>query len=134
MDLKLVIMVTLLGAVQVWGDIDCFYCGHKKLCELPFRPVNESDRISCPKACLKFDGKNDVGKRVIVRTCAPDELQTNICVEDYTYNGAKGKVCQCNAANCNSAQGHGPDHHVFWCLLALTLAFMVTLRKSLNSL
>ena len=51
------------------GAIECHYCGPRKLCTLPY-DEEKSERITCEKSCMKFDGKSETdGKRVLVRSC-----------------------------------------------------------------
>lgn len=88
------------------ADIDCYYCGYLELCELPYKADSDDvDHITCPDSCMKFDGYAEDGKRVLARGCAPETLETNVCVPDFDYHGAKGEICQCNAAKCNGADG-----------------------------
>ena len=37
------------------NGVQCFYCGIKDLCELPF-DEETVEKIECPYSCMKFDG------------------------------------------------------------------------------
>ena len=52
------------------GDdsVDCYYCGIKDNCELPF-DTDDGKIIKCDKSCVKFDGYAKDGKRIVVRNC-----------------------------------------------------------------
>ena len=41
--------------MYLFVGIECFYCGVKDLCELPF-DEDTVEKIECPASCLKFDG------------------------------------------------------------------------------
>lgn len=93
------------------ADIACHYCGIERLCPLPYDIkdiLNEdgttsSNKKYCKKACMKFDGVAEDGKRVLVRDCAPDDMDKNECEEEKEWFGATGSICYCNAENCNPA-------------------------------
>ena len=87
-------------ATRVSGVIDCHYCGIRKLCTLPYDD-SFSEKISCAKSCMKFDGFAEDGKRVLVRSCGFED--TNICNKTTQWHGSKGEKCICNAENCNSS-------------------------------
>ena len=87
-------------ATRVSGVIDCHYCGIRKLCTLPYDD-SFSEKISCAKSCMKFDGKSLMDdRRVLVRTCGVEDI--NRCDKNVTYLGARGTFCVCNGINCNS--------------------------------
>ncbi len=112
----LLLLLTLTGSN---ADIDCYSCGHRNECDLPFKvnsgiytsdnvdPSTLPEVIVCPEACIKFDGYADNDKhRVIVRDCETSSMeleQANICLDDYEYLGAHGVMCTCNSASCNEA-------------------------------
>ena len=48
--------------------MDCYYCGIKDNCELPF-DTDDGKIIKCDKSCVKFDGYAKDGKRIVVRNC-----------------------------------------------------------------
>ena len=85
---------------QALGKIDCHYCGIRKLCTLPYVDTS-SEKITCDKSCMKFDGEAPDGKRVLVRSCGFED--TNICNKTTEWNGSRGEKCICNAENCNSS-------------------------------
>ena len=62
-----------------------------------------SNKKFCKKACMKFDGIAEDGKRVLVRDCAPNDMDKNECEEEKEWFGATGSICYCNAENCNPA-------------------------------
>ena len=93
-------LILCMCVYQTFGKIDCHYCGIRKLCTLPYVDTS-SEKISCDKSCMKFDGDAPDGKRVLVRSCGFED--TNICNKTTEWNGSKGEKCICNAANCNSA-------------------------------
>lgn len=103
------LFVALVAPMAVRGSIQCYYCGHRELCPLPFKAgeAGLEDQISCDETCLHFDGKaTEDGKRVIVRTCADGDqhvqgVQANNCKEDFEYHGAVGRMCTCNGFLCN---------------------------------
>lgn len=100
-------LVTILAASDVGpffveGSIQCHYCGIRRLCQLPF-DQEAAETITCDQSCMKFDGFADDGKRIIVRSCGHEDLNT-WCNASYDWNGSKGTYCLCNSANCNPAE------------------------------
>ena len=91
------------------AQIACHYCGIEKLCPLPYdvkdilSDGSSSNKKFCNKACMKFDGVAEDSKRVLVRDCAPDDMDKNECEEEKEWFGATGTICYCNAENCNPA-------------------------------
>ena len=57
----------------VEADIECHYCGMRDTCTLPYIQTSAS-KISCQDSCMKFDGKDPNGKRVVVRSCGKKNL------------------------------------------------------------
>ena len=49
-------------------SVNCYYCGIKDNCELPF-DTDDGKIIKCDKSCVKFDGYARDGKRIVVRNC-----------------------------------------------------------------
>ena len=122
MQNQLLLLLSSAALATVWftgeasAEIQCHYCGLEKLCPLPYTEKNikstvddddnqeiRMNRKTCPKSCIKFDGFADDGKRVLVRDCSADNLDTNECKTDQEFFGAKGTLCYCNAENCNGA-------------------------------
>ena len=130
------LLLALLELPSASASIDCFACGFRNKCPLPFKAPDDGDdddeeseddewyepdenapaireglieKISCPDACVKFDGTNDDGDRVIMRGCVLEDyaLETNTCREEYEWFGAQGTICHCNAENCNGAGAVG---------------------------
>ena len=96
-------LIVYLSINHVSGEIDCHYCGIRKLCTLPY-DEEFAEKITCKKSCMKFDGNADDGKRVLVRSCGVED--TNICNKTTNWHGSKGEKCICNAENCNSAMSN----------------------------
>ena len=117
------ILVLYLSIYQVSGIIECHYCGIRKLCSLPYDDTF-SEKISCAKSCMKFDGKAEDGKRVLVRSCGVED--TNICNKTTTWHGSKGEKCICNAANCNGATKTNVNISNLIPTIAFLLIFMIT--------
>ena len=117
------VLVLYLSIYQVSGIIECHYCGIRKLCTLPYDDTF-SEKISCAKSCMKFDGQAEDGKRVLVRSCGVED--TNICNKTTTWHGSKGEKCICNAANCNGVtKTYANIYHVIP-TAAFLLIFMIT--------
>ena len=93
-------LIVYISVYQAFGKIDCHYCGIRKLCTLPYIDTS-SEKITCDKSCMKFDGEAPDGKRVLVRSCGFED--TNICNKTTEWNGSRGEKCICNAENCNTA-------------------------------
>lgn len=93
-------LILYFSVKQVSGDIECHYCGIRKLCTLPYEK-EFSEKITCTKSCMKFDGNAEDGKRVLVRSCGVED--TNVCNKTTNWHGSTGEKCICNAANCNGA-------------------------------
>jgi hypothetical protein len=97
----------LISVTFVTASIDCHYCGLRKLCGLPYAE-DESERITCAKSCMKFDGYSEMdNKRVIVRGCG--EIDINKCEKNAAWFGAKGNLCLCNGFECNSSVKMAPN-------------------------
>ena len=95
----LIILTSLLNLAK--ASIECHYCGLRALCPLPYKE-EETERIPCAKSCMKFDGYSEVdNKRVLIRSCGEEDV--NRCGKNSTWFGARGEMCLCNAANCNTA-------------------------------
>ena len=47
--------ITNYCVCSVSESVQCFYCGIKDLCELPF-DEETVDKIECPFSCMKFEG------------------------------------------------------------------------------
>ena len=117
------VLVLYLSIYHVSGIIECHYCGIRKLCTLPYDDTF-SEKISCAKSCMKFDGQAEDGKRVLVRSCGVED--TNICNKTTTWHGSKGEKCICNAANCNGVtKTYANIYHVIP-TAAFLLIFMIT--------
>ena len=58
---------------SVEADIECHYCGMRDTCTLPYMQTSAS-KITCQDSCMKFDGKDPNGKRVVVRSCGKKNL------------------------------------------------------------
>ena len=101
------------------ANIDCNYCGERKLCPLPYNE-KETERVSCEKSCMKFDGHSVVdNKRVLVRSCGEQDI--NLCSKNTTWFGAKGVLCLCNGENCNSATNLGQHkNYILFLIIAIT--------------
>ena len=123
--MKSLLLIFPIILIQVQANIDCHYCGLRKLCPLPYRD-DEAEKVSCAKSCMKFDGYSETdNKRVLIRSCGEEDV--NRCSKNSTWFGARGEMCLCNAANCNSAQNVSYNLSVFSCILMMTL---LTLIKS----
>ena len=96
----MVTMLFKLTVESVHADIECHYCGMRDTCNLPYVATGAS-KINCTESCMKFDGKDGNGKRVVVRSCGKKNL-TN-CKINANWNKAVGELCYCNKHNCNVA-------------------------------
>ena len=97
---SLLILTSILVHL-VKANIQCHYCGMRSLCPLPYK-AEETERVSCAASCMKFDGYSEVdNKRVLIRACGEEDV--NRCGKNSTWFGARGELCLCNAANCNTA-------------------------------
>ena len=110
-------------ATRVSGVIDCHYCGIRKLCTLPYDD-SFSEKISCAKSCMKFDGFAEDGKRVLVRSCGFED--TNTCNKTIQWHGSKGEKCICNAENCNSSNSKYSNLSIFAQLITLLFSKIFT--------
>lgn len=117
------VLVLYLSIYQASGIIECHYCGIRKLCTLPYDDTF-SEKISCEKSCMKFDGQAEDGKRVLVRSCGVED--TNICNKTTTWHGSKGEKCICNAENCNGSTKIYANNGSFIHSIAILLIFMIT--------
>lgn len=120
--LPTLIIITLL-LESSHADIECHYCGLRKICPLPYKhKAEDNEKVYCKKSCMKFDGYSEVdNRRVLVRSCGEDDI--NSCSKNATWFGAKGVLCQCNAANCNSSMRFYPN--LFLMLLPFPLVYYV---------
>ena len=101
--LSLSVLILYFSVKQISAEIECHSCGIRKLCSLPYN-ADYAETITCKKACMKFDGYAEDGKRVLVRTCGLED--TNACNKTTEWHGSKGVTCICNAANCNIANSN----------------------------
>ena len=106
------------------GDdsVDCYYCGIKDNCELPF-DTDDGKIIKCDKSCVKFDGYAKDGKRIVVRNCGyftADECIDGIYYED---EDTIGTTCHCLQDKCNSS----PVLYNIYSFILLTTAMSVFL-------
>lgn len=106
--------------------IQCYYCGVGKKCQPNFDP-STTRTIHCDKSCMKFDGYNDIGKRVIVRDCGYFSAE-NECRTDDSYEGvAKGTVCHCKDGDlCNAAP------RPCWDLIIVSICFALFFVATTN--
>merc|ERR1712221_3909 len=74
----------LLGIAEKSKGLQCFYCGIKDLCELPF-DEETVEKIECPNSCLKFEGFSKDGQKVTVRDCG--FFDADECTENHVYEG-----------------------------------------------
>merc|ERR1719270_112260 len=103
-------------------SMDCYYCGIKDNCELPF-DKDDGKIIKCDKSCVKFDGFAKDGKRIVVRNCGyftADECIDGIYYED---EDTIGTTCHCLQDKCNSAI----SSNVSWLLIIMTKVISVKL-------
>ena len=103
MLLKWIVMAAILFKLtieSVNADIECHYCGMRDTCTLPYVETWAS-KINCTHSCMKFDGINGAGKRVVVRSCGKKNL--TICKINENWNGGIGELCFCNKQQCNLA-------------------------------
>ena len=85
-------------------DIECYSCGPEKLCPFPWNPEGV-DKVKCLDSCFKFDGKTMDGTRVFIRECG--YFKATECTSQqqlFGANSAKGRVCHCKEAHCNSVE------------------------------
>ena len=102
--------------------MDCYYCGIKDNCELPF-DTDDGKIIKCDKSCVKFDGYAKDGKRIVVRNCGyftADECIDGIYYED---EDTIGTTCHCLQDKCNSA----PVLYNIYSFILITIAMSVFL-------
>ena len=92
------LFLKLLILELVEGKIDCHYCGIEDTCILPHIATSNS-KIKCDNSCMKFDGKDPGGKRVVVRSCG--QQNSTKCFLREEWNKAVGEICFCNSMNCN---------------------------------
>ena len=113
-------LILYLSLYFASGSIDCHYCGIRNLCTLPYDETF-SEKISCPKSCMKFDGKASDGKRVLVRSCGFED--TNICNKTTDWHGSVGEKCICNASDCNTSQSMHSNRNII--VINISVAFLV---------
>ena len=120
--------IVFISVHESYGKIDCHYCGIRKLCTLPYVGTF-SEKITCAKSCMKFDGEASDGKRVIVRSCGFED--TNICNKTTEWNGSTGEKCICNAANCNNASKiySSIDKQIQMLSFSFLVIFIFTLQR-----
>ena len=94
------IFFKLLNLTPVEGKIECHYCGIKDTCTLPY-VISQESKIECDDSCMKFDGKEPGGKRVVVRSCGSQN--SSKCFYGENWNKAIGEICYCKTMNCNFA-------------------------------
>lgn len=117
MQPHLIIILALISLAK--ANIECHYCGLRQLCPLPY-DEDKTERISCAKSCMKFDGYSDMdNRRVLVRGCGAEDL--NRCSKNSTWFGAKGEMCICNAQECNNA--HVTKPHTLLIMMAFLKIF-----------
>ena len=117
------LLILLSIPLIVQATISCHYCGVRKLCPLPYRDI-EAETVSCAKSCMKFDGYSETdNKRVLIRSCGEEDV--NRCSKNSTWFGARGEMCLCNAANCNSAPQNVSHHTVFTILSCILMLFAI---------
>lgn len=88
----------MLGKNAVDANIECHDCGMRDTCTLPYVKTSAST-LSCKDSCMKFDGKDPDGQRVVVRSCGRQK-QTG-CSTNVNWNGGVGELCYCNTVLCN---------------------------------
>ncbi|XP_023326982.1 uncharacterized protein LOC111700331 [Eurytemora carolleeae] len=92
------------------GGIKCHYCGRSNICKLPYdSDPEEADFITCEKSCMKFDGYNADGGRVVVRDCGIYEASECQADAQYATTEATGTLCHCLLDQCNSVNGLIPS-------------------------
>merc|ERR1719468_639282 len=72
------------------------------LCDLPYDSHHILQWFQ-DQSCLKFDGYDKTGKRVIVRDCGVFEADESTEDEQYLNTEARGSLCHCMSEECNSA-------------------------------
>lgn len=99
----MILFQQLTISTSVEAGIECHYCGMRGICTLPYVAEKSGavEKIRCTHSCMKFDGKDGNGKRVVVRSCGKKNL-TN-CKINENWNGAFGELCYCNKQLCNTA-------------------------------
>ena len=107
----------------VEADIECHYCGMRDTCTLPYIQTSAS-KISCQDSCMKFDGKDPNGKRVVVRSCGKKNLTK--CEMEQKWNKGIGELCFCNTMNCNNATKLSDTNSTF--CIALYFVYQVFLK------
>ena len=90
----------LFNMSSVEGKIECHFCGIEDTCTLPYI-ITSSSKTECNDSCMKFDGKDPGGKRVVVRSCGTQN--STKCFINEKWNKAVGEICYCNSVNCNLA-------------------------------
>jgi len=95
-----VLVVAQTAKYYVNGEIECHYCGMKDVCNLPY-VINGAEKVNCKNSCMKFDGKDVNGKRVIVRSCGEGRITE--CRSNEKWSTAEGTLCHCNTHDCNFA-------------------------------
>ena len=98
------------------ADIECDYCGMRDMCTIPY-VVDGSQKIYCKHSCMKFDGKDPDGKRVVVRSCGG--MNSTSCRINEKWNGGIGELCYCNKPNCNIASSNETNAVMLFSILCL---------------
>ena len=106
---------------SVASGMECHYCGIRGICTLPYVAEKSGtvEKINCTHSCMKFDGKDGNGKRVVVRSCGKKNL-TN-CKLNENWNGAFGELCYCNKQLCNAASKNGRSSFMSLFILFITI-------------
>ena len=78
-----------LGVISsVEAGMECHYCGMRGICTLPYVAEKSGavEKINCTHSCMKFDGADGNGKRVVVATTmvTPDSLPCLIRTNETT--------------------------------------------------
>ena len=103
------------------SKIECHFCGIEDTCTLPYITTSNS-KIECDNSCMKFDGKDPGGKRVVVRTCG--RQNSTKCFLREEWNKAVGEICFCNSINCNFSSTTQPANlSIILMLLVIIFCF-----------
>ena len=88
-------------AIKGDDSVDCYECGIKDDCVLPF-DINNGKIIKCDKSCVKYDGYAKDGERKVVRSCG--YYTVDKCIDGIRYEDKyNGTTCHCQKDKCNSA-------------------------------
>ena len=98
---KVIVVVLILLNIDkqvIDASIECHDCGMLDICTIPYVKTSVS-KVDCKDSCMKFDGKDPDGKRVVARSCGQKHMTE--CITNTKWNGGVGELCYSNTIHCN---------------------------------